>query len=198
MLRSHEAIVVSALAALATRFPRLQVDATRMSSLEQWHALRERQIDVGIGYGRPDGGELAHEPLADISVGSVLLPANHPLATRSPLHFRDLDGFPLLIFPRDVNPLLHDWLIGGLEARGLQPRTRPWMHSHAAHEAAVRAGHGWMLATEGLPESPEGVAIRPVADAPISTALSVWWPAATDEPAVQAFVETALAARAHA
>jgi DNA-binding transcriptional LysR family regulator len=125
----------------------------------------------------------------------VLLPVDHPLASRAPLHFRDLEGFPLLIFPREVNPLLHDWITTALEARGLHAETRAWMHSQAAHDAAVRAGHGWALTTASLPEIPDGVALCPVADPPIHTALSVWWSPAAADTGVEAFVESALAAR---
>ena len=193
MLRSHESILASTLAALGTRHPRLTVTACRMSSAQQWRAIRDREIQVGLGYGEPpDAQGLAHAPLASVSVTNVLLPADHPLASAPGLRFRDLAGLPLLLFPREVNPPLHDWLLAGLEARGLQPSLRPWMLSRAAHEEAVRAGHGWTLATEALPASPPGVAVREVADPPLSTALSLWWAADREDPSVGAFVETAM------
>ncbi len=190
MLRCHESILASALAALGTRHPQLAVSTVRMSSAEQWKALRDRQIQAGIGYGEPDDAMgLDHVPLARVSIARVLLPRDHPLACRRPLHFRDLEGFPLLLFPRDVNPLLHDCLVAGLGARGLQPLTRPWMHSQAAQEAAVRAGHGWILAADGYPENPDGVAVCEVDDPPIGVALSLWWPRAGADPSLQAFMD---------
>ena len=196
LLRSHESILARGFAALGTHHPGLAVSAFRMSSAEQWQALRERQIQVGIGYGEPEDVELEHQPLARVSIGSVLLPAGHPLACTRPFHFRDLDGFPLLIFPREVNPLLHDGLMAGLRSRGLEPCTRRWVHSQAAQEAAVRAGHGWMLATEGIPESPDGLTVCAVDDAPIGTSLSLWWARAAAGPSVQLFVDAVTAGRA--
>jgi DNA-binding transcriptional LysR family regulator len=196
MLQGHEAIVASTLATLGTQHPRLTVTAVRMSSAEQWQALRDREIHVGIGYGEPDdAAQLAHQPLAHISVDGVLLPGDHPLVSRHPLHFRDLEDFPLLIFPRDVNPPLYDWLMAGLASRGLNPRTRPWMHSQTAHKVAVSAGHGWMLASAELPETSAGVAMRSVDDPPMSMVLTLWWAGAGADPSVRVFVEAAMAAR---
>lgn len=196
LAHSHEGMLGSVLAVLATRHPRLAVLSRRMSSAEQWRALRERRIHVGIGYGEPaEAGGLAHEHLADLSITGVLLPAGHPLAARSGLRFSDLAELPLLLFPREVNPPLHDRVLAGLRERGLVPRLRPWMHSHAAFESAVRAGHGYTLAAHGASATPDGVVARQVDDPPIPTFLSMWWRDDDDEQSVQAFREAARAVR---
>lgn len=197
LLWQHESVLASVLAAAATRHPRLEVIPRRMSSAEQWRALRERRIQVGIGYGvSMEEPGLAREELARVSITGVLLPPGHPLESGGPLHFRDLAGLPLLLFPREADPPLHDWLLAELGERGLEPRVRPWMHSHAAHLAAVRAGLGWTVAADGPAEAPDGVVARRVDDPPMATSLSMWWSEDGADPPVRAFLETARAARA--
>ncbi|HEX8363406.1 MAG TPA: LysR family transcriptional regulator, partial [Longimicrobium sp.] len=151
MLPVHESRVASVAVELAGREPRLDVVSHRMSSAEQWRALDARRIQVGVGYGEPEGfPRVAREHIACISASAVLLSAAHPLAGASRVSFRDLAGLPLLLFPREVNPPLHDLVLAGLRERGLTPVLRGGMHTHAAREEAVRAGHGWMLAIDGL------------------------------------------------
>src|SRR3712207_7217051 len=53
---------------------------------------------------RSAGHGLAHEHVCELTITGVLLPAEHPLASRGSLRFADLEGFPLLLFPREVNP----------------------------------------------------------------------------------------------
>jgi hypothetical protein len=96
--------------------------------------------------------------------------------------------------PSDSPNLAYETL-GDATARGLTPTLRTGFHSHTAREAAVRAGQGWMLAIDGLPEAPAGVVARQVDDAPIATTLSLWWRADETDPAVLSFVEVARAAR---
>lgn len=196
MMRPHEAVLASALADLATRHPRLTVASRRMSSAEQWAALRERRLHVGIGYGEPpEGSGLAHAHVSELTFTGVLLPAEHPLASRTPLRFPDLAALPLLFFPREVNPPLHDCVLAGLRRRGLEPELRPWMHMHTAYETAVREGLGWMLSVEGIPELPEGVVARPLDEPPMVTHLTVWWREDEAGPPVRAFVEAACSVR---
>ncbi len=196
IMRSHEAALASALASLATRHPDLTVESRRMSSAEQWVALRERRLHVGVGYGEPAAGSgLAHEHFADVAFTGVLLPAGHPLASRGGLRFPDLAGLPLLFFPREVNPPLHDSILAGLRERGLEPELRPWVHMQSAYETAVGAGHGWMLAARGMPELPDGVVAQPIDGPPMATSLSIWWRRDEAGPPVRAFLEAARAVR---
>lgn len=192
IMRSHEAALASALAGLASRHPRLEVVSRRMSSAEQWAALRERRLHVGVGYGEPAAGSgLAHEPFIDLAITGVLLPAQHPLAARSRLRLVELAGLPLLLFPREVNPPLHDCVLAQLRERELVPALRPWVHMHTAYETAVRAGHGWMLAVRGMPDLGDGVVVRPVEDPPMTTSLTLWWRGDAEEPPVRAFLDAA-------
>ena len=190
LLRPHEQWLADATTALADREPRLDVVSHRMTSAEQWRALEARRIHAGVGYGRPDGHpRIAFQHIGEVVTATVLLPAAHPLAGAPRVRFRDLAGLPLLLFPRDVNPPLHHYILAALRERGLTPTLRGGMHSQLATEAAVRAGHGWMIAMTG--DAPPGTVARIVEDAPLSTAVSLWWRADETEPSVLSLVELA-------
>lgn len=197
MLLQHEAALAGSAAVFCDRFPRVELTSLRMSSAEQWRALHEDRIELGIGYGAPPGGSgLAHAVLSAAAVSAVLLPASHPLAAVERVRLRDLGELPLLLFRREVNPPLFDGLLAGLRERGLEPRLRHGMHTHLAREAAVRTGQGWMLAVGEAARDSEGLVARPVEDAPIPTPLTAWWREGDCPPRVEAFVDIARGALA--
>lgn len=109
---------------------------------------------------------------------AVLLPARHPLATRHPLRLRDLAELPLILFPRQVNPVLHARILTALEERGLSPVLAPVRISGMpeADLELVASGVGWHLMVasarpyyRGVP----GVAFRSLAEDPIPR-LALW------------------------
>jgi len=109
---------------------------------------------------------------------AVLVPARHPLAASHPLRLRDLAELPLILFPRQVNPVLHARILSALEERGLSPALAP-VHISGVPEAdleLVASGVGWLLMVasarpyyRGVP----GVAFRSLADDPIPR-LALW------------------------
>jgi DNA-binding transcriptional LysR family regulator len=50
------------------------------------------------------------------------MPVGHPLAALSPLAPGDFERETLLVPPRTVDPPLHDWLLGTLDAAGCRVR----------------------------------------------------------------------------
>ena len=101
----HEAATAAILAALSEQFPRMEIVSRLMTVAEQWHALEEHRIQIGLGYGGPpELGVIAHQGLADVFFREVLLSTAHPLAANAHVTFRDLADFTLLIFPGAVDP----------------------------------------------------------------------------------------------
>jgi DNA-binding transcriptional LysR family regulator len=109
---------------------------------------------------------------------AVLLPAHHPLAARHPLRLGDLAELPMILFPRQVNPVLHGRILTALEERGLSPVLAPVRISGMpeADLELVASGVGWHLMVpsarpyyRGVP----GVAFRTLADDPIPR-LALW------------------------
>ncbi|MFG2091081.1 LysR family transcriptional regulator [Spirillospora sp. NPDC048824] len=99
------------------RTPSITVTPRPMTTPEQIAALSEHRLDLGLGW-TPDVGPglssllVAREPLV------VALTEGHPLADGTVVDPADLSHQPLAVVPRDVNPLLHDRIIGQLVTLG--------------------------------------------------------------------------------
>ncbi|MGP4028304.1 LysR family transcriptional regulator [Actinomadura sp. 3N407] len=99
------------------RAPSIKVTPRPMTTPEQIAALSEHRLDLGLGWTpdlRPGLSSLlvAREPLV------VALAEGHPLADGAAVDPARLSHQPLAVVPRDVNPLLHDRIIGQLVTRG--------------------------------------------------------------------------------
>ncbi|MEW2129033.1 LysR family transcriptional regulator [Streptomyces sp. NPDC005435] len=110
---------------------------------------------------------VAHEEAA------VILPAGHPLAARTGLTRRDLRGLPVVLWPRDAGPALHDELVADVWP-GDAPRLVAEEPDFEQVVAAVRAGTGISVMDLGRARKlcPPEVTIRRFTDAPPRFAVS--------------------------
>lgn len=97
--------VVWALAEFARRHPAVQLKALMLTSIEQFRALRNRQIEAGFVIERPQAmTELDHLPIGrDDFV--LALHKDHPLATRQTISLADIMNEPFV----GISPERH-WL----------------------------------------------------------------------------------------
>lgn len=100
------------------RWPRVGYELHTMSSDEQVQALREGQIDLGIGRAAAGARNVEamlvmHEPLL-VAVGP-----SHRLAAAPKTSLRNLAGESIIGFDRRVSPSLHAVLAGMLGAEGV-------------------------------------------------------------------------------
>ena len=114
-----------------------------MEALEQLHALREGQLD--IGFMRPYGFDLAGlcaKPVFSEDY-KLVLPQDHELVSRDEITLSDLSGRELILFSREVNPGLFDLLCGRLSTADLPPpRFRQDARNKSSVLAMVKAGFG--------------------------------------------------------
>lgn len=103
---------------LRERAPSVRLTPQPMTTPDQLRALTERRLDIAFGW-IPDLTPglsallVAREPLV------VAMAAGHPLATERAVDPVRLSHQPLAIVPREVNPLLHDRIVGQLVTRGV-------------------------------------------------------------------------------
>src|SRR5690606_20701795 len=117
--------IYGAVPSLIRRFretaPGLDVDLVEMNTLSQLSALREGQIDVGIGRLSFDDPAIhrrviRHERLV------AALPANHPLAEReSAISLRDISNDVLILYPSAPRPSYADQVLSIFKDYDLQP-----------------------------------------------------------------------------
>lgn len=97
-------------AAFRKRTPKVGIQLSPMSSIEQWAALREGTIAFGYGAYAPTDEKLGHLEMARDRLG-LLVAADHRLAREKRLRIADLEDERVLLQPRQLYPRLHADLI---------------------------------------------------------------------------------------
>jgi len=125
------------------RYPDVKMSVTEGSEAELLDGLRTARIDIALTYGVNMTGDMDFLPLAELPT-YVLLPADHPLATRGPLRLADLssEGFILLDLP-----LSRQYFLSLFEKAGIAPRIVAETSSPTALRSYVGAGMGFSLMT---------------------------------------------------
>ncbi|UYA58976.1 LysR family transcriptional regulator [Pectobacterium colocasium] len=113
-------------------------------------SLQERNTDIAFlrlpcDLSDEINGEiLAEEPM------KLVLPAGHALSHKTQVSLSELRQEPLIIFPREVCPGLHDMIIRTCYLSGYGPRPSPFAPQLTATIGMVAAGFGITLVPESL------------------------------------------------
>lgn len=182
----------AALAALATRHPRLRVSLSELEPTESLPCLQRGDLDVAIALdwcnaplALPPG--LSRAPVFD-DVADVALPADHRLARRRTVSLRELAGESWVTW-RAGEPC-HDWLLHTLRAQGREPVIVHTAGEHATQLALVAAGLGASIIPRlGRDALPPGVRIVRVEPALTRQVYALWRTDASKRPGIRAAVE---------
>lgn len=90
--------------------PEMGVVLREMTTAEQEAALRAGEIDAGVLHPPLDDATLACRLICTLPF-DVVLSDRHHLAVRPTVSLRDLEGEPLILFPRRIAPQLYDAVI---------------------------------------------------------------------------------------
>ena len=115
----------------------------------------------------------------------VMLPVDHPLATRDRLHVADLAGLPWLRVPAPESAWTRFWFQHPLG----EPATGPEIRSGVEWVPAIETGRGvaFSLPTLVADYLPPQIVAVPVIDVEPGSVLFAWWVEGAD-PLVEAFV----------
>jgi len=171
--------------------PGVRVELNESPTAMQLEALRAGE--AACGFFHPDAatqGVRTRELLRERN--GVLLPVEHGLAARGHLRLRDLDGVPLVLFPRQHNPGFYDRVLGACVEAGFSPRVVEEVWPRANAIGLVRAGIGaTFVCPSEARELPPGVVFRPLkGPAPESRLVFGWREDAAGDAALAAFVGT--------
>jgi DNA-binding transcriptional LysR family regulator len=144
----------SALHAFRQAHPEVKLELVEMLSEHQPAQLRSGRIHLGLSrfaLAPEPVAELRHTPLFEDPF-VVALSAQHPLARRRRLTVVDLDGLPLISYPKDPHSGFAQRVLAALLAAGAQPRV-----DHEAIEihtalALVAAGLGYAIVGASVAE----------------------------------------------
>ncbi|WP_438007455.1 LysR family substrate-binding domain-containing protein [Sorangium sp. So ce321] len=126
----------------------------------------------------PDDSSLQSVVLARHRLG-IVVPKQHPLATRSVIKVKDLATEPMLMDPRKSNPRLYDDIIAAIRARGVTLNVTAEILDGEALLTLVASGFGLTFGAEpAAPFLAVGTAVwRPVSDLGLEMRnIAMWRP----------------------
>jgi hypothetical protein len=177
------------------RYPEISITATDAYC---WYdsddQLRNGTLD--LAFARPPFGTdfetslpIMHERI------QAIVPDTSPLAARASVSIRDLAEEPLLLWDRQIAPVLYDQILDLYARARVEPRmiptpgAGPFNHTGmmlVASGKGVYLGYGVPM-TE--PQPPSGVAVRPVSDRDATTEIRVVHRRAENSPVITRFLE---------
>ena len=177
---------------LAARTPSVRVTPVPMTTPAQLTALVEHRLDIAFGWTQDLAPELAalrvaREPLV------LALAEDHPLAAETAVDPVRLSGLPLALVPRDVNPPLHDRIVGQLAARGATLEIRQEVSSLDRLLPLVLADEAIGITVAGAAAAKPftGVVYRRFTDPSPYADCHLIWRSDTSNPAVAVFIDAA-------
>jgi DNA-binding transcriptional LysR family regulator len=173
------------------RYPDVEVVPHAMPYPEHIAALRGGTIDIAWSIATPDPDIASQVVRRETFL--VVLPDNHPLASREVIDLEALRRESLVVIARTISPVLYDDTMANCLAGGMRP---PQIHEAFEEESVlglVAGGFGIALvpfawSRIGVP----GLVFRGTS-AESTLAESLIWHRDRSTPLVSAFVETALA-----
>jgi DNA-binding transcriptional LysR family regulator len=176
--------------------PRVRLELVEMNTREQLDELRAGQAQLGfvrLYEHELDGLETAlilREPYV------VALPIEHRLARKPRIALRDLQGEPLIIYPKRVQPKLYERMLAACEAEGYSPRVSQETLTIQTSIALVAAGLGVSFVPASSAKAPrKGALFRELAPGlPEVEIWAAWERRSHHDPRVQGFLAAARSA----
>lgn len=168
--------VVWALAEFVNRHPAAQLKALMMNSIEQFRALRSRQIEAGFVIERPGAmTELDHLPIARDDF-ALALHRDHWLAAQRTVSVADILDEPFVTISAERHWLSQSKLLARCHASGFTPRSVVQVDSERLQIALVRErlGLGFVNASVRFTLPPD-VLLRRVREFRVGLDLDLVW-----------------------
>jgi len=184
---------------LEAHAPELTVNANRAWSTRVLDQIRSGEVDLGLvrefRQSRGVVGEIIRrEPLA------VFASIRHPLASRSVVGIRDLEGHTLVLVPHTLAPGFRDLVVSLCRSAGFEPRaipaTAPDNREPLLAHLSRHADHLFVGPVSMASVSWKGVVNVPVDDPGATMGLSIVWSASATARGIPIALEAARAVSA--
>ncbi len=157
--------VTGAIAAFRQAYPDVELRLEEANTARLLQGLREGSLDAA--FLRPSEGDgvglfvipLRMEPMV------AVLRRGHPAAQGKAIDLADLAGEPILLFPREIGPLLFDIVVTACRQAGFEPRLGQTTPQIASIVHLVAAGLGCAIVPQSMSQlGPDDVVFRPFRD----------------------------------
>jgi DNA-binding transcriptional LysR family regulator len=183
--------------ALRARHPEVEIAADVMSSAEIVRAVQDGDADVGIAR-TPVAAEGVRLRTVRLEPQGLIVPADHPLATRTEADLATAAEHPLLMHPREANPEHFDRIVEQFRRAALTPRFVTRAMGFDPNMRAIRDGTGIALvgasSAQGLAGDLRWIPVPDAAALPVQLVLRAGEPT----PTADRFERVAVAAAAAA
>lgn len=172
--------------------PNVHIKLQYLNSFEQQSALRDHAIDLGFGhvFGAPLQG-LAKVRVKDSPLCGARVGVGHRLARHERLSLFELRDEPLLIYRRDLNPQMFDYVVRELRAAGFAGEIVQNAEFSFWNWKVMPKDSGWMLANrDAMSLSIENTVCIPVAGLSIPFGIDLIWSEDNRSAALESFLAT--------
>lgn len=172
--------------------PNVHIKLQYLNSFEQQSALRDHAIDLGFGhvFGAPLQG-LAKVRVKDSPLCGARVGVGHRLARQERLSLFELRDEPLLIYRRDLNPQMFDYVVRELRAAGFAGEIVQNAEFSFWNWKVMPKDSGWMLANrDAMSLSIENTVCIPVARLSIPFGIDLIWSEDNRSAALESFLAT--------
>jgi len=195
---ANHTIVAEILQAFKRRYPYVDLEEHEMFTLQdtlrQVHELRNGGLDVGFLLLPFDDDTLEVERVLRIELLAAL-PEDHPLASRSEVPMRKLEGERIMLFSRHFHPGCYDYVVSCCKEAGFSPdmvqHREPQLYSSATTFRMVASGIGIGIVARPLVSSfpHPGVVLKPLKDPSPKLDLVAAWRRKDPSSNLRAFLE---------
>lgn len=173
------------------RYPDIQLELNRLSTMEQIDALLNRNIQVGLLHPPIDAPSLAQEVIYREPL-IVALPEGHPLSkdVSQSVSVEALANEPFILFPRQVGPALYDAIIGFCQQSGFSPTVVQEAFPQQTILGLVASGLGISLIHASVEcVQQRGVVTRPLEETTPQLESAIVWSPGMPHPALFKLLE---------
>lgn len=123
-------------------YPDVQIEITDLSSSRQLNFIKNKELDIALL--NSFGHDLKNFNKKRYMGGKfkVAVPANHRLANEKEVNLKDFKGENILMFKREVQPILFDSILQSFEASGASPFSVQEINQRITTLALAAAGMG--------------------------------------------------------
>ncbi|MGI5129801.1 LysR family transcriptional regulator [Pseudonocardia sp. CA-107938] len=180
---------------IARRFrqllPHVGLVVRELTTAEQERSLMRGDIDVGIIHPPLDEAALHSEQIGRVAY-QLAIPQDHRLARRESVTLADLEGEPIVIFPRQIAPQIYDTVLALCQDAGFTAKIAMEAFPAQSIIALVASGVGMgFIASETQRLARTGVVYRPITGPAPHLSVGVAYHVDGVAPAAQTFLAAA-------
>jgi DNA-binding transcriptional LysR family regulator len=175
------------------RYPAVHLNLVEATSDVQAEELLRGRVDAGLlipplpgkAEGELDYMKVLEEPLILCAPGGL-----EALRHAGPIKLQDLPRLPLIIFPREISPALHDAILSCFRAAGITPTIGQLAIQMQTIVSLVSSGMGLALVPQSVSNLMRpGVEYRALADPTPLVETGIAWRRDNPSPVLQGFLE---------